>query len=124
MQVSQPQQPELPVQAQQPQVQRPQQQQQQQTITKAVIYLNAGDTIVGRSGGLSVIEHSSDHSGHLGLMRVEAEHGHLYMEMDAEVKMLSSQPHLTSSSLTLFFVFSIKDESLVRVTLHGSAPDQ
>jgi hypothetical protein len=58
------------------------------TITKHVIDLMPGDILIGRQGGHSVIEDSSDHSGNLGLMRIETEHGNLYMELHAEVKVL------------------------------------
>lgn len=55
-------------------------------ITKSVIDLQPGDILIGSQGGRSVIEDSSDQSGLLGFLRVETEHGHLYMELDAEVK--------------------------------------
>lgn len=59
---------------------------QQHIITKSVIDLQPGDILIGSQGGRSVIEDSSDQSGLLGFLRVETEHGHLYMELDAEVK--------------------------------------
>lgn len=63
-------------------------------ITKAVIDLNPGDVLIGKHGGKSVIEDSSDRSGLLGLMRIETEHGPLYMEMDKEVKVLPNPMYL------------------------------
>lgn len=62
---------------------------QQRTINKAVIDLMPGDVLVGAKGGQSVVEDSSDHSGLLGFMRIETEHGHLYMELDAQVTVLA-----------------------------------
>lgn len=62
------------------------------TIKKAVIDLQPGDILVGKQGGHSVVEDSSDHSGHLGFMRVVTEHGQLYMELDTEVTVLQN-PH-------------------------------
>lgn len=59
---------------------------QQHIITKSVIDLQPGDILIGSQGGRSAIEDSSDQSGLLGFLRVETEHGHLYMELDAEVK--------------------------------------
>ena len=59
------------------------------TAIKAVIDLRPGDVLIGKHGGQSVIEESSDTSGLLGLMRVETEHGHLYMEMDKRVEVLA-----------------------------------
>lgn len=60
----------------------------QRTITKAVIDLLPGDILIGKKGGHSVVEDSSDHSGLLGFMRIETEHGHLYMELDTEVTVI------------------------------------
>ena len=60
----------------------------QPTKTKAVIDLRPGDILIGKQGGHSIVEDSSDHSGLLGFMRVETEHGHLYMELDSEVTVL------------------------------------
>lgn len=60
------------------------------TTKKAVIDLQPGDILIGRQGGHSVVEDSSDHSGHLGFMRVETEHGQLYMELDTEVTVLEN----------------------------------
>lgn len=57
-------------------------------ITKSVIDLQPGDILIGSQGGQSVIEDSSDQSGLLGFLRVETEHGHLYMELDAEVQVM------------------------------------
>lgn len=61
------------------------------TIKKAVIDLLPGDILIGKQGGQSVVEDSSDRSGHLGFMRVETEHGQLYMELDTEVTVLQTQ---------------------------------
>lgn len=61
---------------------------EQRIIRKAVIDLLPGDILIGKQGGHSVVEDSSDHSGLLGFMRVETEHGHLYMELDTEVRVL------------------------------------
>jgi phosphosulfolactate synthase (CoM biosynthesis protein A) len=60
----------------------------QHTVTKAVIDLLPGDILIGKKGGQSVVEDSSDHSGLLGFMRIETEHGHLYMELDTEVTVM------------------------------------
>ena len=60
-------------------------------ITKAVIDLLPGDILIGKKGGQSVVEDSSDHSGLLGFMRIETEHGHLYMELDTEVTVIERQ---------------------------------
>lgn len=63
---------------------------QSATSKKAVIDLQPGDILIGRQGGHSVVEDSSDHSGHLGFMRIETEHGQLYMELDTEVTVLEN----------------------------------
>lgn len=61
---------------------------QQKTTKKHVMDLKPGDILVGKQGGHSIIEDSSDTSGLLGFVRVETEHGQLYMELDKEVTVL------------------------------------
>lgn len=59
------------------------------TVTKIVFDVEPGDVIVGSAGGYSLIVDVEHSSAMPGLMRVETEHGHLYMDPEAEVEILA-----------------------------------
>lgn len=59
-------------------------------ITKAATDIRPGDVLIGERGGQSVVEYSSNHSGLLGFLRIKTEHGHLYLDMSKEVRVLSN----------------------------------
>jgi hypothetical protein len=61
----------------------------QKTVTKLVDNLEPGDVLVGVAGGHSYVEDKADSSAMPGLTRVETEHGHLYMDPEAEVEVLA-----------------------------------
>lgn len=57
-------------------------------ITKTVTDIKSGDVLVGEYGGHSVVEYVSNRSGLLGFLRIKTEHGHLYLDMSQEVRVL------------------------------------
>ena len=60
---------------------------QQPSRPKPARDLNPGDILIGSQGGQSVVvEEPSGNSGLIGFIRVETEHGHLFLETDAEVQ--------------------------------------
>jgi hypothetical protein len=59
------------------------------TVTKLVSAIESGDVLVGSSGGRTLVEDVADSSAMPGLRRVETEHGHLYMDPEAEVEVLT-----------------------------------
>jgi hypothetical protein len=59
---------------------------EQRTVTKEVIELQPGDVLIGEAGGQSLVEEIEDSSSLPGLRRVFTEHGHLYIDPEAEVR--------------------------------------
>jgi hypothetical protein len=56
-------------------------------------HLNATHTLVGESGGLSSVYDAHPSSALAGLLRVETEHGPLYLDPDTDVDVLTPFDH-------------------------------
>jgi hypothetical protein len=58
------------------------------TTTKLVWDIEPGDILIGDAGGQSWVDDKEVSSAMPGLIRVHTEHGHLYMDPEAEVTVL------------------------------------